>query len=118
VAVEAHEQRLLIEQRGAARERMGFEPRLERLLHDQRDGDLALAAPPCHARTADSAARLTAGAEDRCSSNQFVADSGGLLARTGRSRSSEQSGHFHCGLGARTGCRLPLQLADASGIAQ
>ncbi len=37
---------------------------------------------------------------------------GGSLARTGKSRSSEQPGAHDCGLGARTGRRPPLQLAD------
>ncbi len=40
--VEADEQRLLIEQRDPARERVDFEPGLERLLHGQRDRDLEM----------------------------------------------------------------------------
>ena len=44
VAAEAHEQRLLIEQSGATRERMDGRPGLERLLDGFGDGDFALAA--------------------------------------------------------------------------
>ena len=44
VAAEADEQRLLVEQPDAARERMDFRPRLERLLDGLGHGDLALAA--------------------------------------------------------------------------
>ena len=44
VAAEAHEQRLLVEQPDAARERMDRRPGLERLLDGLGDGDLALAA--------------------------------------------------------------------------
>ncbi len=50
-----------------------------------------------------------------CSSNQSVADSDGLLARTGESRSSEQSVAFDRGLLARTGRWLPLRLAAGNG---
>ncbi len=44
VAAETHEQGVLVEQRDAARERMDFEPDLERPLNRQGDWDLALAA--------------------------------------------------------------------------
>jgi hypothetical protein len=44
VAAEADEQRLLVEQSDAAGERMDLQPRLERLLHSLRHGDLAFAA--------------------------------------------------------------------------
>ncbi len=49
-----------------------------------------------------------------CSSNQSVADSDGLLARTGESRCSEQSVALDRGLLARAGRWLPLRLAAAS----
>ncbi len=42
VAVAAHKQRLVVEQRDPAR--VDFEPGLERLLHGLRDGTLTLAA--------------------------------------------------------------------------
>ncbi len=50
-----------------------------------------------------------------CSSNQSVADSGGLIARTGESRCCVQSGAFDRGLLARAGRWLPLWLAAGSG---
>jgi len=43
VTAEAHEQRLLVEQADAARERMDRRPRLERLLHRVWHRDFALA---------------------------------------------------------------------------
>ena len=52
VAAKAHEQRLLVEQPDAARERMHRRPRLERLLDRLRHGDLALpAALATHVQT-------------------------------------------------------------------
>jgi hypothetical protein len=43
VTAEAHEQRVLVEQRDAARERMHRRPHLKRLLSGLGDGNLALA---------------------------------------------------------------------------
>ncbi len=45
-----------------------------------------------------------------------MAASGGLLARTGKSRASEQSGAFDCGLRVRTGRRPVLRLADETPV--